>query len=75
MFASGYLFVSSIVCRFASSKVILKCLNMSVLPSSLGTSSESAKAMLALIVVSPILIFTLWMYAGIMTLPIPIIGL
>jgi len=55
------LFVSKTVWRFASSKVILKCLNMSVLPMSLGTSSESAKAMLALSVVSPIFILTLCM--------------
>ncbi len=48
---------------------------MSVLPMSLGTSSESAKATLAVIVVWPIFVLTLYMYAGSKILPIPAIGL
>ena len=52
--------VWNIVSRFCSLNVILKCLKTSVLPRSLGTSSESAKEMLAFRIVSPILMLILW---------------
>ena len=67
--------VSNIVSRFCSLNVILKCLNMSVLPRSLGTSSESAKDALTFMIVSSIFILILCVYAGIRIFPIPTIGL
>ena len=67
--------VSNIVFRFCSLNVILKCLKTSVLPRSLGTSSDSAKDTLTFRIVSPIFILTLCMYAGIRIFPIPTMGL
>ena len=66
--------VSNIVSRFCSLNVILKFLNMSVLPRSLGTSSESANDVLMRIIVSSIFILILCVYAGIRIFPIPTIG-
>ena len=57
-----------------SLNVILKCLKMSVLPRSRGTSSESANDVLTFSVVSSIFILILWVYAGIRVFPTPIMG-